>query len=78
METVSVQEARKHIGELLDRVAVGEEIVISRRGKPVARLTPIGPPQPHFPDRKPLREALPPGKEASATTVRQLRDDERY
>jgi prevent-host-death family protein len=34
-------EAKNTLGNLLDRVEKGEEIVITRRGKPVARLGPI-------------------------------------
>lgn len=41
--TVSIQEAKAHLGELLERVKAGEEIVITRAGKPVARLTRYGP-----------------------------------
>jgi prevent-host-death family protein len=42
-ETVSVYYAKAHFGKLLARVSAGEEIVIARAGKPVARLMPIAP-----------------------------------
>ena len=38
---VSVKEARNSIGKLLDRTKTGEEILILRRGKKVARLVPV-------------------------------------
>jgi prevent-host-death family protein len=38
---VSVHEAKTHLSRLLRRVALGEEIVISRGGQPVARLVPV-------------------------------------
>jgi prevent-host-death family protein len=38
MQAIGAFGARRSFGALLDRVARGEEIVISRRGKPVARL----------------------------------------
>jgi prevent-host-death family protein len=38
--TVGSFEAKTHLAALLDRVAQGEEIVITRHGKPVARLVP--------------------------------------
>ncbi|MGH2785141.1 MAG: type II toxin-antitoxin system Phd/YefM family antitoxin [Actinomycetota bacterium] len=41
MSQVSVYEAKTHLSRLLRRVAAGEEIVIARAGKPVARLAPI-------------------------------------
>ena len=38
---VNIQEAKTHLSKLLARVRVGEEIVIARAGKPVARLVPF-------------------------------------
>jgi len=37
---VNVHEAKTHLSRLLRRVASGEEVVICRSGKPVARLVP--------------------------------------
>jgi prevent-host-death family protein len=41
MRTVSAREANQSFSKLLQAVVEGEEVVITRRGKPVARLTPI-------------------------------------
>ena len=41
MIEVNVHEAKTHLSRLLARVAAGEEIVIARAGKPVARLVPF-------------------------------------
>lgn len=41
MSSVTVQEAKKHLCRLLQRVAAGEEIVISRCGTPMAKLIKI-------------------------------------
>lgn len=38
--TVNVQEAKTRLSELLARVEAGEDVVIARAGRPVARLTP--------------------------------------
>ncbi len=38
MITVGAFEAKTHLSTLLDRVAAGEEVVITKHGKPVARL----------------------------------------
>ena len=38
---VSVYAAKTHLSRLLDRAARGEEVVITRHGKPVARLAPV-------------------------------------
>jgi len=40
MEQVNVHEAKSHLSRLLDRVEAGEEILIARAGRPVARLSP--------------------------------------
>jgi prevent-host-death family protein len=37
---INVHEAKTHFSRLLERVARGEEIVIGKAGKPVARLVP--------------------------------------
>lgn len=41
-ETVALYEAKTHLSSLVDRAADGEEIVISKSGKPKARLVPLG------------------------------------
>jgi prevent-host-death family protein len=38
MITIGAFEAKTHLSSLLDRAAAGEEIVITKHGKPVARL----------------------------------------
>lgn len=43
MAEVNVHEAKTHLSRLLLRVAGGEEIVIARAGKPIARLVPVEP-----------------------------------
>jgi prevent-host-death family protein len=44
MAKVTALEAKTRLGELLNRVSRGEEIVITRHDKPVARLIPEGRP----------------------------------
>jgi prevent-host-death family protein len=47
MAEVNIHEAKTHLSRLLRRVTAGEEIVIARAGKPVARLVPVEePPRP--------------------------------
>jgi prevent-host-death family protein len=38
---INIYEAKAKLSSLLDRVASGEEVVIARAGKPVARLVPL-------------------------------------
>lgn len=40
---VNVHEAKTHFSKLLERVALGEEIIIARAGEPVAKLSPLAP-----------------------------------
>ena len=41
--TVGSFEAKTHLAALIDRAAAGEEVIITRRGKPVARLVAMEP-----------------------------------
>lgn len=45
MTEVGIHEAKTHLSRLLRRVAAGEEIVIAKSGKPVARLIPVKAPK---------------------------------
>lgn len=50
MKQVNIQAAKTHLSQLVDEAAAGEEIVIAKAGKPVARLIAI--PKPKV-ERKP-------------------------
>lgn len=41
MRTVGSYEAKTHLPRLLDRVALGESLIITRHGRPVAQLMPV-------------------------------------
>jgi prevent-host-death family protein len=41
LEQVNMHEAKTHLSRLVERVEGGQEIVISRAGKPAAKLVPI-------------------------------------
>lgn len=80
MTEVSVAEAKAHLSALLDRVEQGEEIVITRRGKPVAKvsgvrrkLEPID-----FAAIRAVRESMPMQSESAGDFMRRIRDEERY
>lgn len=80
MDAISLADAKAHLSALIDRVEAGDSIDITRRGKPVARLTSIEGP------RKPvdaallqsLTAAMPPQAQSSADLVRSMRDGDRY
>jgi prevent-host-death family protein len=40
---VNIHEAKTHLSRLLERVAMGEEVIIAKAGKPVAKLVPVAP-----------------------------------
>jgi len=42
MSEVSIRELRNHGGEVVERVLAGESVVVTRSGKPVAELRPLG------------------------------------
>ena len=41
MRSVNIHEAKIHLSRLVERVEAGEEIIIAKAGRPVARLVPI-------------------------------------
>ncbi len=41
MRKVNIHEAKTHLSRLLEEVSTGEEIIISKAGRPVAKLVPI-------------------------------------
>jgi prevent-host-death family protein len=44
-EPISLYEAKTHLSELVDRASAGEEIIIAKNGKPMARLIPLEKPR---------------------------------
>jgi len=53
MITVGAFDAKTHLSSLLRKVAKGEEVLITRRGVPVARLVPVD-----EPDRRDVADAI--------------------
>jgi len=41
MRSYSVAEAKTHLSEILEKILEGEEVILTRRGQPVARLIPV-------------------------------------
>jgi len=76
MREVNVRDTRDQLARLLDAVEAGEEVVVTRRGKPAARLVRAGEAMTPFPDRSDLRAALPPMRTSAVDLVRAMRDEE--
>jgi prevent-host-death family protein len=78
MIRVGAFEAKTHFASLLERAAKGEEIVITRHGTPVAKLTPVS-----ADNRERRREAIKrlmefsKGQTLGDLTIRELRDEGR-
>lgn len=83
MQSLSLAEAKSHLSAIVDRVEAGEEVVITRRGRPVARIVPeraleasearrwveeLG----AFLNEQPVRDT------SAVDVLRQMRDDARY
>ena len=44
MQTINIHAAKTHLSRLVDEAAAGDEIILARAGKPVARLLPLAQP----------------------------------
>jgi prevent-host-death family protein len=76
MLTVTLVEAKTRLSELLDRVEAGEEVVITRHGRPAARMAAISPPKQPVPNLSELRSRMPPWRKPSHVLIRDMRDEE--
>jgi prevent-host-death family protein len=77
MITVNLAQAKARLSELLDKVEAGEEVMITRHGRPVAHV------QPPTQARRPLplaelaafRATMPSLRRPSADLLREMRDE---
>ena len=73
METTTVGEIQKNFAEVLRKIKSGQEIIVTKRGKPVAKITALGAKRDiHWPDffeecieikGKPVSEIIAEGRE---------------
>ena len=79
-KTVTLADAKAHLSELTDLAASGESVIITKRGKPVARMSrPDRPRQPV--DLEALRRltaSMPAQSDEAAEFIRRMREDSRY
>ena len=78
MRRVKVKEARARLSALLDQVAAGEEIILTRRGKETARLVPPRSHEPDLPSLEDFRASLEEKGEPLSLVVVRSRREERY
>ncbi len=78
MKEVNVKEARKRISALLDKAQQGEEVLILRRGKKVARLAPVVDGEKKLPDLTAFRASISVKGQSLSQAVIEGRNEERY
>ncbi|MCJ8157662.1 type II toxin-antitoxin system Phd/YefM family antitoxin [Sphingomonas sp. LaA6.9] len=80
MVMINLADAKAHLSELVDRVEAGDSIDITRRGKPVARLTAVARPRKRIDAAllQSLTATMPARTQDAAALVRSMRDGDRY
>ncbi len=75
---INVKEARRKFSSILDQVQEGDQVVIRRRGKEIARLVPPKGEGKRLPGLKKFRAAIRVKGESLSTVVKRGRAEERY
>ncbi|HEY5606838.1 MAG TPA: type II toxin-antitoxin system prevent-host-death family antitoxin [Alphaproteobacteria bacterium] len=76
MVTVSVAQAKARLSALLDKVEAGEQVVITRHGRPVANLSPTTQPKRPLRDLSKFRKSMPRLRKPSYVLLREMRDEQ--
>ena len=77
MVTVSVAQAKARLSELINTVEGGEEVLITRRGKAVARVSAAQPKKQRLPDLTEFRASLPKPRVPLSRVLRKMRAEGR-
>lgn len=77
MVTVNLAQAKARLSELLDKVEAGEEVVITRRGRPVAHISPAARPKRplRLDELAEFRASMPHLRRPSAELLREAREE---
>ena len=75
MRTVNLAEAKARLSEILNEVAAGEEVIITRHGTPIARVVPARRPRKPLQSLATFRAQFPQVRKSSAELIRGLRDE---
>jgi prevent-host-death family protein len=75
MVTVNLAQAKARLSELLDKVETGEEVIITRHGRPVAHLSAAVRPKSSLRSLKAFRAKMPRWRRSSAVLLREARDE---
>ena len=75
---ISAKEARVRLSDLLKRAEKGEEVLLSRRGKKVARIVPVKKVQKTLPSLKEFRASIRIKGQPLSVAVLKNREEERF
>jgi len=80
MDNVSLADAKARLSELVERALAGDSVCITRRGKPVARLTALAWPRApiDFAAMRALTDSMPVQARSASDLLRRMRDEDRY
>lgn len=79
MVTAGIKEARQHFTEYLAKVERGEEVIITRRSEPIARISPVKPVKSvRLTSRRELRESISPAGKPLSQVVISSRNKESF
>ena len=78
MKEVTITAARRRLGALLDEVLAGEEIILVRRGRPLARLVSIREDEKRLPSLEDFRRSIELRGPTLGEDLAATRTDERY
>ena len=77
MVTVSLAQAKARLSELLDKVEGGEDVIITRHGRPIAHLSAVSLPKQRVRPLAEFRARMPRWRGVSAALLREARDESR-
>ncbi len=76
MIRVTISEVKARFNELIDRVEAGEDLIVTRRGRPVVKMITVRSVKQSIPSLSAFRVSIPRRKGSSAEALRQLRDED--
>ena len=80
MHALTVKQVRQRLSQVIGEAEHGGETIITRYGKPVARIVPIEQDRPAFPDLTEFRKShkVKPGAPTLTDTLLDMRREERF
>lgn len=75
MNTVSLAQAKAKLSEILNRVESGEDVVVTRHGRPIACISAVRVPKKPLMSLAAFRATMPHWSKASARLLREMRDE---